>query len=240
MQIRSASEARAFGTSLAGELQAGSPSSAYRRLAPVLIQRVPFRLLDLIGERITGARTAQVQVFLEEIAGHATMGGWVVIASALRAALKDNFAGSLSACRRFILEADVWYACDCFGERVAGSAMVFDLPTARGILESWKTDGNRWVRRAVGVAGHFWAKRAHGNTDLAGDVVSLLNFYRSLLGEKDPDAAGGVGWALKTLGRYYPEHVSEYLQAVNEAGVAITPLIRRKALKFLPPQQAGA
>jgi hypothetical protein len=51
------------------------------------------------------------------------------------------------------------------------------LRGALALLAPWRDDANRWVRRTVGVAVHFWAKRAHGDPKHARQVKTLLKFW---------------------------------------------------------------
>jgi 3-methyladenine DNA glycosylase AlkD len=231
-------EARALGKQIAKTLQAGGPAPAYALLAPVLTARTPFHLLDLIGEAV-GARPAPaVNDLLEEIAARKTEGGWVVIASALRQRLECDPADAFARCRAYIVAADVWYGADIPGERVPGPALVDHFDVALPLLAPWRADENRWVRRAVGVAVHFWAKRSRGAPEQAGRAQALLNFLTPLFEEWEMDAAKGVGWGLKTLGRYYPECVTGWLaEQIVQRQCRHRAVIRRKALTYLSDAQ---
>ncbi len=56
-----------------------------------------------------------------------------------------------------------------------------------------------------------------------------------MLEEKDYDTAKGVGWALKTCGRYFPEVTQPWLEEqLLAAGRSPAAIVKRKALKFLP------
>lgn len=232
MVINSAIEARNLGRQLALKAAFSQPADFYALLAPVLAERTPFRFLDLIGEALAQHPASKLDPFLAEIAAHATIGGWTVIASALRARIPVDLAGVLDRTRGFIIQADTWYACDCFGERVLGQALVDQFEPVLQLLSRWRVDENRWVRRSVGVAGHFWGKRTKGALEYLPQAGELLNFYKPMLEEPQLDAAKGVGWALKTFGRYYPHILTKFLKD-NRIG-SITAVIRRKALKFLP------
>lgn len=232
MIITRADQARDLGLLLAIKVSIAPPAEVYALLAPILAERTPFRLLDLIGEGLSNCPGTKMDIFLDEIASHATIGGWTVIASALRSSLSQEMQKVINLTYGFIIRADTWYACDCFGERVLGQALVDEFDTALKVFSAWRIDKNRWVRRSVGVAGHLWAKRSSGAMDLAPQTVELLKFYEPLLAEQQIDAAKGVGWALKTLGRYYPEALFNFLHEYG--GRTISPIILRKALKFLP------
>jgi len=229
-----AKEARETGSQVAALVNGGRFGEAGDRLAPVLAARTPFRLLDLIGGALGQNCPSEAgRPFLEQIADGRTEGGWVVIAAALGRQMDADLPGAMALARRYILQADIWYATDILGERVPGPGLVRCFEPALACLAPWRADKNRWVRRTAGVAVHFWAKRAHGDPRLSAQARALLEFLDPLFSEKDPDAVKGVGWGLKTLGRYYPALTAEWLAD----GMAQRPhraLMLRKALTYLP------
>lgn len=234
----SAPEAARLGDRIAQVVQSGQPEAAYALLAPILAERTPFRLLDRIGAAVGVAPLPEVGAFLELIAAGGSMGGWVVIASALRQQLDRDMAGAFARCREFVVAADVWYATDILGERVPGPALVAHFEPALALVSPWRADGNTWVRRTAGVAVHFWAKRSRGRPELEPQARALLTFLEPMFEERDADAVKGVGWGLKTLGRCYQELVTEWLrQQVVERQRSPRALMLRKALTYLPAEQ---
>ncbi len=231
-------EARELGERLAALVGDGQLTAANDLLAPVLAERTPFHLLDRIGEPVGAGLLEPANAFLERIAAARTMGGWVVIASALRGQLDRDLAGALVRCHDFVIAADVWYGADILGERVPGPALVTDLQSALNLLSPWREDANRWVRRTVGVAVHFWAKRSYGAPDHAGEAQALLAFLEPMFQEWEMDAVKGVGWGLKTLGRHYPDLVTDWLtQQVAHRNRRHRALMLRKARTYLSDEQ---
>jgi 3-methyladenine DNA glycosylase AlkD len=231
-----AKEARELGERIAALVQAGQMTQAYVLLAPVLAKRTPFRLLDRIGEAVGASPLDATNAFLERIATDKTEGGWVVIASALGAQLDRDPAGAFARCREYIIAADVWYATDILGERVPGPALVAHFQPALDLLAPWREDANRWVRRTVGVAVHFWAKRSRGEG--AAEAEALLAFLEPMFEEWEMDAVKGVGWGLKTLGRHYPDLVADWVaQQVVHRQRRHRALMLRKALTYLSDEQ---
>jgi len=247
-------EARELGERIAALVQAGQMTQAYVLLAPVLAKRTPFRLLDRIGEAVGAGslevacpelalsevegRSRRVNAFLDRVAADKTEGGWVVIASALGAQLDRDPAGVFARCREYIVAADVWYATDILGERVPGPALVADFQPSLGLLAPWREAANRWVRRTVGVAVHFWAKRSRGAAEHTAQAEALLAFLEPMFEERDMDAVKGVGWGLKTLGRYYPDLVADWVaQQVVQRQRRHRALMLRKALTYLSDEQ---
>jgi hypothetical protein len=232
-----ARQADELGQRIAALVQSKQPAQAYALLAPVLAERTPFRLLDRIGAAIGAGRLPVVSAFLNRVADARTEGGWVVIASALGQQLSRDAAGAFARCHSFVVAADVWYATDILGERVPGPAMVADLPQALALLAPWRGDANRWVRRTVGVAAHFWAKRSRGAPYHAPYAQALLEFLAPMFEERDVDAIKGVGWGLKTLGKYYPELTADWLAQQVALHRHPRALMLRKALTYLPAGQ---
>jgi len=230
-----AKEARELGKRIAVLVQAGRMTQAYVLLAPVLAERTPFDMLRRIGEPIGAGPLEGTNVFLERIAADKTEGGWVVIASALGGQLDRDPVGAFARCREYIIAADVWYATDILGERVPGPALVADFQPALALLAPWREDDNRWVRRTVGVAVHFWAKRSRGATEHTAQAEALLAFLEPMFEEWDMDAVKGVGWGLKTLGKHYPDLVADWL--AQQVGRRHRALMLRKALTYLSDEQ---
>jgi hypothetical protein len=215
-------------------VQAGQVGEACALLTPVLAVRTPFRLLDHIGEPIGLGPVPEVNAFVEHITAGKTMGGWVVVGTALRQQLGRDLAGVLDRCHRYVALGDTWYATDILGERVPGPALVDDIEQALPLLAPWRGDDNRWVRRAVGVAAHFWAKRSRGRPESGPQAGTLLAFLEPMFEEWDIDAVKGVGWGLKTLGRHYPDLVTDWLaRQVVVRKRRHRALMLRKALTYL-------
>jgi hypothetical protein len=220
-----------LGEELAADIQDHPFEAAYARLAPVLAERTPFRYLERIGEIFGAGTIAPTNIFIAQIAAHKTEGGWVVIGGALRAQLGRDLGGAFERARTYIIAADVWYGADILGERVPGPGLITHFEGALRVLSVWRDDPNRWVRRAVGVGVHFWAKRSRGAADLLPQASALLDLLEPVFGEWDMDAAKGVGWGLKTLGKYYPNLVAEWLP--HQMARPHRAIVAQKAKKFL-------
>lgn len=231
-------EARDLGTRLAGLVQRGELPEAYSLLFPVLSERTIFDMLRLIGHPIGMEPLSQVNTFLELLGADKSEGGWVVIGSALEMQFDRDHRGAFDRCREYIIAGDVWYAADILGEQVPGNALVADFEPSLRLLESWRVDENRWVRRAVGVSAHHWAKRARGADEKRDQAAELLDFLEPSFAEWQIDAAKGTGWGLKTLGRYYPDLTAAWLrEQVVVRKRRHRAIILRKALTYLSPEQ---
>jgi 3-methyladenine DNA glycosylase AlkD len=227
-----------LGKRIAARVNAEEVARAYAMLAPMLAERTPFAALDLIGQVVGSGPLERCHVLLEEIASHETEGGWAVIGKALGQQLTRDLPGAFECCRRYIIVADVWYGADILGERVPGPALVTNFEPAIGLLRPWRHDENVWVRRTVGVAAHFWAKRSRGAEELAPQAKALLRFLEPMFEEWEMAAVKGVGWGLKTLGKHYPDLVADWLaKEVVPGERRHRALMLRKALTYLSEEQ---
>lgn len=229
MNSREADEIAEF---LSRYLAAGDSASAYGALKPVLEQRTPFRFLDRIAAAAGPVPQPETRLLLDQIAVDGQESGWVVIGGMLWAHYTGYPAQTLAECRRYIIAADTWYGADILGERVPGPALTEDFTSALALLSPWREDANRWVRRSVGVAVHFWAKRSRGEAVLEGQAQSLLAFLEPVFGEWEMDAVKGIGWGLKTLGKHYPLPLAGWL--LEQSGRKHRRLMLRKAVTYLP------
>jgi hypothetical protein len=248
MSPLNSSSADHLGSQIAALVEGGRTAPAYDLLAPLLSARTPFRLLDRIGARIGAGPLSPTNAFLDRIAREKSIGGWPLIGSALAAQHPRDPEGALSRCRGFIIAANVWYAADTLAERVPGAGLVADFERALSYLARWRSDPDRWVRKSACVAIHLWTKRSRGEIRHLPKARKLLAFLSPMFSEQDIDAAKGVGWALKTMGRYYPAAVARWLErhvarrrkyprkAGFPRGTGYRALMLRKALTYLPPK----
>ncbi len=211
---------------------------AYGLLSPILSQRTPFRLLERIGRSAAGGPVSNADALLERIAAARTEGGWVVIASVLAGHLDRDLDGAFARCRNYVIDADAWYGADILGERVPGPALLTHFDASLSLLGPWRQDHNRWVRRTVGVAAHFWAKRSRGVPRRREEAKTLLAFLEPMFEEWEMDAAKGVAWGLKTLAKHYPDLVADWLvdQVVRQQR-RHRALMLRKATTYLTDEQ---
>jgi len=217
-------------------LERGAPDEAFRVVFPLLNQRIPFPRLEDIGQAIVLPHLEEMKSFLDHIAATRSEGGWVIIATVLRCYLDTSLAAALHLARDYVVLADVWYACDIFGERVPGTALLKNFRHSLVLLDPWRNDPNPWVRRTVGVAIHYWAKRTKGQSAFISQAQTLLDFLIPLFEEQEMKALKGIGWALKTMGRYYPEVTAQWLlQEVHFHQRKPRALMLKKAITYLPP-----
>ncbi|MCK4316450.1 MAG: DNA alkylation repair protein [Anaerolineae bacterium] len=227
-------EMRKLATGCRDLLIAGDVDDALAQLRPVIASRTPFPLLDLTGRVIAEAAAinpAGFTALLDGLAGTDAIGAWPLIGSALAAAyLLNDTPRAFAEARRYVLQAGVWHATDAIGERVLGEGLRADFNTALSLLEDWREEANPWLRRAVGVAVHLYAKRERDRPEQAARLLDLLE---PLFDERDTYALKGVGWGLKTIGKFYPDLLVPWLQK-QVATKKPRKLMVRKAVTYLP------
>lgn len=228
-----------YGRLVGSYIQQDDLAGAYHELSLVLAERTPFRILEKISMGIwqaTGTNLlGRIDDFIDDIAAHKTEGGWVVIGCLLRSRLDANMPAAFNRCHKYLTGAEIWYIADILGERVPGPALLSDFNPALKLLDPWRADPNRWVRRVVGVAVHFWTKRSSLDIDRAQRLLFLLE---PMFEERNLDALKGVGWGLKTIGKYYPDLTTDWLAyQLFEMKRHPRALILRKTLTYLPELQ---
>jgi hypothetical protein len=227
-----------LGDRLAALVTTGEIELAVDLLSPLLAERTSFAVLRRIAAPVGGVSIQPANRLLARIAEGRTEGGWVVIATVLDGQLDYDLADTLVRCRDYIVQANVWYAADILGEGVAGQALVRHFGLALDQLASWREDADTWIRRALGTAVHFWAKRSQGAAELNSEARALLALLTPMFGEWEMDAVKGIGWGLKTMGRNYPDLVVDWLaEDVVPAERRHRALILRKALTYLSDEQ---
>lgn len=206
-----------------------------KTLDPLLSRKLPFPLLDHAGDILGSLAIAKPQGLLSllgKIEATKTMGGYVVIGSALSRFINHDLPKALEKAREYIIKGDAWYVTDILGERVPGKALLNRFDETLPILEAFCEEPNPWVKRSVGVAVHYFAKRVRGDQEKAKRLLGLLSPYYE---EKDTRIIKGIGWGLKTLGRYYPDLVVDFLKSQKDRKPSR--LLIRKAVTYLPPEK---
>ncbi len=229
-------QARNLGAQIATLVHETRIDAAYALLAPVLAEKTSFPMLRRIAAPLGPAPLEATNALVARVAEAQTIGGWVIIGEVLRQQLARDRDNVLAQCRRYIILGDVWHAADTLGEAVLGGGLVDDFEATLTQLRAWLDDDNAWVRRAVGTGGHFWAKRSRGN--MPERAESLLHFLAPRFDEWEMDAVKGIGWGFKTLGRYYPDLVTDYLiQELLPHTPRYRALMLRKATTYLSAAQ---
>lgn len=213
----------------------GEHEAALGVLAPILGAKVPFSSLDLIGETLGQAGADHLQsllLFLDRLVKTEAMGAYVIAGRGLVGMNEVDMASSFARAREYVVWGDVWYVADIIGERPLGHGLLSHFEGGLSLLERFVQDQNPWVRRSVGVAVHFFNKRRR---DAPLRIQRLLELLACRFEERDTSALKGIGWGLKTIGRYYPDLLVPYLRQ-QMAHKSPRRLLLRKATTYLDPE----
>lgn len=93
---------------------------------------------------------------------------------------------------------------------------------------------NKWVVRSVGVAIHFFSKRIKDEPEKIKRLLKLIEPYIEV---KQVDVVKGIGWGLKTIGKYHPDLLAAFLEKQWRLRKRMSKLMIRKALTYLPVQE---
>jgi 3-methyladenine DNA glycosylase AlkD len=206
-------------------------------LKPILDEKCPFSRLDLLGKRIGQVGTEEYEKLLaafDEIIEYNAMGSYVIVSQALVWFLPSHLEGVMRKSREYIIKGDTWYVCDIIGERSLGRAVVNHFDEILPWLERFLDDENRWVNRSAGVAIHFFSKRV---VDKPEKTQKLLHVLEPHITEKQIDVVKGIGWGLKTIGRYHPDLLVTFLTSQSENKGKISRLLIKKAVKYLEKEK---
>jgi hypothetical protein len=217
------------------ELLTGDRDSALRLLESAMTPSTPFPMLDLLGQVI--ARTTAQTVpgafltLLDNIAHTRTPGAWPFIGSAIYAAFaRTMLPSAMQHARRHIARATVHNAADMIGERVPGQILVDYFEEGLSQLYDWVSDPSPWVRRAMGVAVHFYVER---HPQEQGQIARLLQLLSFLYQEEDTDAIEGIGRGLKIISKHQPEMITYWLYEQRELGKQPRALMLHQATAYL-------
>jgi len=201
-------------------------------LDPLAFGRTKFPILDRVGTRLgqAGLKEAAFLEALDQMISRGSVGYYVIVGSALAQRLGSDMATCLEKTAEYVVIGENWAKCDSIAERVWGEALVCNFPRAYKYLARMRDHDNRWIRRAVGVAVHYFAKRKPTATAELRKVLVLL---APELGEREYDAIKGIGWGFKTIGKYQPRLLTRFLENhVKRAHP--TKLMLKKATTYLP------
>ncbi len=201
-------------------------------LNPVLDAKVPFPLLDEIGRLLGEAGKHDPSRYFgvfDTIIASDKMGGYVIVGQALSAFLETELEASINKATETVTKGQKWYVCDIVGERVLGQALVDYFESAIPVLTRKTALEEQEVRRSIGVAVHFFAKRRPKDIERMKQLLQLLAF---MVEDRRVFVVKGVGWGLKTIGKHQPKLVEDFLKEILETK-RISKLMLRKATTYM-------
>jgi 3-methyladenine DNA glycosylase AlkD len=210
------------------------PQAAADVLKPLLNTKCSFAKLDLLGRSIGAKAKEHPAIFFSAfdcIVASQAMGGFVVVGEALASILETDFECAMGKTREYIVKGATWYVCDIIGERSIGKGVVTQFDKSLPYLKQFLDDENKWVKRSAGVAVHFFAKRVQHDPQKAQVLLELLAPH---IEEKQVGIVKGIGWGLKTIGKYYPDIAVSFLIGQLKTKKKLSAFMMRKALTYLP------
>jgi 3-methyladenine DNA glycosylase AlkD len=202
-------------------------------LQPVVEAKFSNESLSLFGE-ILGEEAAKdpdryFRAFDEMIAMK-SHGCYLIVAKALSKMLETHFEPCWHRARDYIAQGESFEASDYVGQGVLGEALIRYFDQTVGVLEELSRDESRWVRRAVGAAVQFFSEEVRD----ADRNRRLLELTLPLMGSDDEVVLKGVGWGLKTIGRYHPDLLEKFLKThIGRRGISLA--VVKKAVAYLDP-----
>lgn len=210
---------------------------ALQTLKPILDAKCPFPKLDLLGMEIGKAGINQPIIFFkffDETINYKTIGSFVIVGKAMIYFLKNNFDEVIKKSHEYIIKGDEWYYSDIIGHRTLGQALVDYFEKTLPFLDKFLQDKNKWIRKSVGIAIHCFS---HEVLDKPEKIKKLLELIKPYIKDKQTEVVKGIGWGLKTIGKYYPDILVEFLRKQIKAKKKISKLMIKKALTYLNIEQ---
>ena len=203
-------------------------------LKPILEKKCPFSKLDVIGRNLGLNLKNKPELLIQGfdmLIRSNKMASYVIVSQGLFQLMPENLNLVMEKSRQYIIYGDKWYVCDIIGERSIGLSLVNYFDIALPWIEKFLHDENKWLRRSAGVSTHFFSKRI---LDQKERTIILLNILEPHIEEKDIDIVKGIGWGLKTIGKYHPDILAEFLLAQLSKDKKMSKTMLRKALTYLP------
>ncbi|MGE8711737.1 DNA alkylation repair protein [Leptospira interrogans] len=190
----------------------------------LLKKKIKFPLLEFVGKELYFKIPEMNQIyFTDQIIKLGHMGGYVISAIILQLRMEKHFEQSLNKAVEYILLGNEWYVCDIIGERIMGYFLLKEPEKTLPILKNYINDKNGWIVRSAGVASHYAVKKGLGKKYVEVTFYLLL----SKTNTKDFHTKKGIGWALKTISKFYPDIIQKF-ESNLLANPSIQPFFRKK------------
>jgi len=182
----------------------------------LLKKKVRFPLLEFAAKKIFVSipEKKQIEITDKIIALH-EIGSNTIAGMILQLRLEKHFSQSINKAIEYIIEGDEWYVCDIIGERVMGFALLTQPDNAIPVLKKLATHSDKWIVRSVGVATHYAVKKGL-KKKFVSDMFALL---LSLSTVTDFHTKKGIGWAAKTIAKFYPDIISDFKTEIENEKV---------------------
>ena len=203
----------------------------------ILDGKCSFSKLDLIGKIIGHKLKDSPELVVKGfdiLIQYNKMGSYVISGQGLTQLLPEHIDLVMEKSSQYIIFGDKWYVCDIIGERSIGKSLVDYFDITVPWIEKFLEDESNWIKRTAGVSIHFFSKRTINQKER---TLLLLNILEPHIEEKQIDVVKGIGWGLKTIGRYHPDILSQFIVDQLQKKKKISKITLRKALTYLPDEK---
>jgi len=214
-------------------LAEGDLGAFWTCLQPVLESKLSDESLSLFGEILGEEGAKDPERYFGAFDGmiaKKSRGCYVIVGKALSRMLETRFEQACNRARDYIAEGQSFEASDLVGQSVLGAALVKYFDQTLAVLEELSHDESRWVKRAVGAAVQFFSEEVRDPDR----TRRLMELTLPLMASQDEVVLKGVGWGLKTIGRYHPQILEKFLKT-QIGRRSISPAVVKKAIAYLDP-----
>ncbi|MCK4547275.1 MAG: DNA alkylation repair protein [Candidatus Eisenbacteria sp.] len=202
-------------------------------LQPVLKAKISDESLALFGEILGEQASKDPERYFrafDEMVEKKSQGCYVIVAKALSRMLETHLEQCCDHARDYIAQGESFEVSDYVGQGVLGQALVKYFDQTVGVLDKLSHDESRWVRRSVGAAVQFFSEEVRD----ADRNQRLLELTLPLMATDDDVVLKGVGWGLKTIGRYHPKLLEKFLKThIGRREISLA--VVKKAVAYLNP-----
>lgn len=182
----------------------------------ILKQKIRFPALEFFAEQsFKSIPNKQLYKFLDKIIALDEIGSYVIAGKLLQLNLKCDLSGSHKKANEYILQGNVWYACDIISERVLGIMLLEHPEETIEINRKQINSDNFWLIRSIGVATHLATKWGLQKKYIKQQFELLL----SKANTTDHHATTGIGWAAKTIAKFHPDIIKQFGKELDSPNV---------------------
>ena len=211
--ITSKTTVKAIITSLLNTYRESGAEAFIKQLhTEILKKKIRFPLLEHAALMLYQEVPSKEQIILtDKIIALKEIGSNVLAGIILQLRLEKHFDQSIEKAIEYITSGNEWYVCDIIGERVMGHALLTIPVKTVPVLETLARHNDKWIVRSVGVATHYAVKKGLDKPF----VEKAFRLLLSLGNTTDFHTKKGIGWAAKTIAKFYPDIIAKYRTQID-------------------------
>jgi 3-methyladenine DNA glycosylase AlkD len=132
--------------------------------------------------------------------------------------------------REYILLSSHWSSSDTFADKTFNLMFEERFDWILQVLKDWTNDENKWIRNTAVFALHAPVERKLLNS---AQYLQVLEVMDQVMKDNDKNVKKKAAWALKVMGKYYPEETFSYLMKCAEIDNKNSKWIVKNSVKFL-------